>query len=962
MVSKLFSGVNLNPRQLLSIALGVLLVTAALSFGSYALPEKKLTGRRGPVSFIPRDMRKAFVERRGLIGAVALGGVLLLAAGWMGAERLSRVWQKRRNEELDANAVLVRLAPRAEDRNPWMNAGDLWRAIHSSLARSSMQTWLGGGLHISLEVGRLAGEQITYYLWAPRPLAQMLVEQFSAAYPGMEVEALSKEAADAQSTDEKVVRSVDDYLDKVPKDVNWVWCDLGLARAPWRPLRTDFSGDPLGSILSPLRGLSSGNNLAAIHFIVRPATGNWMQGGNQFIAKLRGDNLQKGQPRPRLSAQDRALIKQIEEKGRSPGYDLCLRLVVAGKGDVNGDLDRLIRAFDQFSDDNSLTVRKTGAQTEAYRFRGRFLPAGWQRSVVSTRELAALAHLPNGDLSGLPIDRAGVQVEEPTPVSFVQPGEERVVLGMYMGLPAFSRTLNPLLYTLPFLRRLAGLNEQNGGEGAAAVDSGNRDVGIPLKDARRHFHVIGPTGVGKSTLLLRMVWQYTEFFPDAAVWVQEPHQDLTHKIIKRVPLWREKDIIWLDVMDPKRALGINPMDMSEGADPMVVSGDVMGVMKKVMGASWDTAVQMQEILENALLAILSYEKEPTMAHLLKMLTDENYRFEVTSQIKDPVATPYWDSLAAKKERELDQMFSVPRRRINAFVRNAIVRRIVSQPRSTVNFRHAIDNGKVILVQLDGRMGGQNRTFIGAMMMYKLFGSVMSRLDIEEKDRKQVAICVDEFQTFVGQSADEFADILEQARKMGASLTLAHQHLGQLEGLTNSVANNTGTKVIFRSEAADAPVFLKWLPDLNSQNALVKLQNFRCYVRPMVKGSPQKVCTLVTYADPPVPDPEEELRSGKRGEPDPLPPHPGRNALQEVKEIWTMDSDVARKDYLLQMDEDGWTGYRAARHYYDTLRRNELIEHPEKIPDKLKRVRELVRLGYGTPHFETEAYFQKVMEQ
>jgi len=140
-----------------------------------------------------------------------------------------------------------------------------------------------------------------------------------------------------------------------------------------------------------------------------------------------------------------------------------------------------------------------------------------------------------------------------------------------------------------------------------------------------------------------------------------------------------------------------------------------------------------------------------MAHLFKLLSDANYRYDLTARLKDPIAAPYWQSLELKKERELDQMFSVPRRRINAFMRNPLVRRIIAQPASTVNFRQAIDGGKVILVQLDGRMGASNRTFIGAMMMYKLFSAVMSRMDIPEEQRRQVAICVDEFQTFVGQS-------------------------------------------------------------------------------------------------------------------------------------------------------------------------------------------------------------------
>ncbi|HID64444.1 MAG TPA: hypothetical protein EYP49_17135, partial [Anaerolineae bacterium] len=560
--------------------------------------------------------------------------------------------------------------------------------------------------------------------------------------------------------------------------------------------------------------------------------------------------------------------------------------------------------------------------------------------------------------------------ERPSPVTFVGPGEKRIVVGRFADVPSFGGGLQAIPYPLGGLRQLLklsadgeGVQALRQGSGQASVDS-ERPMGIPLKDTRRHFHVIGPTGVGKSTLLLRMIWQYLAYFPEAAVWLQEPHQDLTLKVVRRVPLWREKDVVWLDVMDPRRVMGINPLEAPEGADLGQVVADVMGVIRKAMGANWDTAVQMQEILENALLAVIGGEEQPTMVHLFKLLTDADYRYDLTAQINDPVAAPYWQSLEMKRERELEAMFSVPRRRVNAFLRNPIVRRIIAQPRSTVNFRRAIDQGKVILVQLDGRMGAGNRTFIGTMMMYKLFGAVMSRMDVPEEERRQVAICVDEFQTFVAQSGEEFADILEQARKMGASLTLSHQHLGQLArgggDLINSVANNTGTKVVFRAEAADAPTFLKWLPELKAIEDLTTLANYRCYVRPLVKGSPQPVCTLYTYADPPIPDPAEELRGERRGEPDPLPPHPGPEALREVERVRAMPSDEERKKYLKQLPDYGWESYLAARRYHDAVRRNRLIERPERMPDKVERVRTLVRLGYGTPHYETEALIEKVL--
>lgn len=958
MFMRLLSSSSISPKQILTIVIAVAIVVAGLSFGSYYLTEKQITGRKGPIAFIPRDARTWFFEHREQVEAGAAGLGILIALGWVGVERLARTWQKQRNGELANNAVLLRLAPRVDEKSKWAAAADLWGAVHSTLVRSNWQTYMGSGMHTSIEIVQEAGERISFYLWAPRPIVDTLVRQLRATYSGLEIETMVK-SDNGTPTDQ-----INDYLDRVPAEANWLWADLGLTRESWRPLRTDFVYDPLPSLLSPLEGLSPGNSLAAIHFIIRPAAGGWQSGGQAFVSKMRGDNVPQGQPRPRLSAQDRDLIKRIEEKGRMRGYDLCLRVVIAGQGDVGGNLDRLVRVFDQFGNDNALGMRKNGDQKEVYRLKGRFFPAGWGKSVISETELATMAHLPNQEISGVALTRARARIEKPSPVSFMIPGENRIIIGRFVDVPSFSSNMTGVTYSFEGMRRLLKLSTDTNGNGNGVNGEGDRPVGIKLMDARRHFHVIGPTGVGKSTMLLRMIWQYLVEFPEAAVWLQEPHQDLTHKVVKRVPLWREKDIIWLDVMDPVRVLGINPLEVPTGADMGAVVADVMGVMRKAMGANWDAAVQMQEILEYALQAVLNRQPRATMLHLLKLLTNADYRFDLTANLNDPIAVPFWQSLEQKKDKELDAIFSVPRRRINAFIRNDVVRRIVAQSVSTVNFRQALDSGKIILVQLDGRMGVSNRSFIGAMMMYKLFGSIMSRMDIEEKDRRQVAICVDEFQTFVGQSGQEFAEILEQARKMGASLTLAHQHLGQLTqgggDLINSVANNTGTKIVFRSEAADAPQFLKWLPELKAIEDLTTLTNFRCYVRPMVNGSPQPVCTLYTYADPPIPDPEEELKHERRGEPDSLPPHPGEAAIKGLKRVQSMGSDDERKEVLRKMPEDGWVSYLAARRYDDAVRRNQLIEHPERIPNKLERVRELVRLGYGTPHYETEALAQNIL--
>ncbi len=126
----------MSPKKLLSIILGSLILIAGVCFGSYQLEEKVLIGRRGYLAAIPRDYREQFVEYRFATGAGAVGLFVVIAAGWAGVETLARTWQRQRNRELAQNAVLLKIAPRVDDSSKWQAAGQLWGAVHSTMARS----------------------------------------------------------------------------------------------------------------------------------------------------------------------------------------------------------------------------------------------------------------------------------------------------------------------------------------------------------------------------------------------------------------------------------------------------------------------------------------------------------------------------------------------------------------------------------------------------------------------------------------------------------------------------------------------------------------------------------------------------------------------------------------------------------------------------------------------------------
>ncbi len=75
----------------------------------------------------------------------------------------------------------------------------------------------------------------------------------------------------------------------------------------------------------------------------------------------------------------------------------------------------------------------------------------------------------------------------------------------------------------------------------------------------QHLHVIGPTGVGKSVLLGRLIEQ--DIAAGRAVVVIEPKGDLVDDVLARIPAERRDDVVVLDAAD-SAPVGLNPLAAS----------------------------------------------------------------------------------------------------------------------------------------------------------------------------------------------------------------------------------------------------------------------------------------------------------------------------------------------------------------------------------------------------------------
>jgi CxxC-x17-CxxC domain-containing protein len=357
-----------------------------------------------------------------------------------------------------------------------------------------------------------------------------------------------------------------------------------------------------------------------------------------------------------------------------------------------------------------------------------------------------------------------------------------------------------------------------------------RKFGIKTDDRRRHMYLIGKTGMGKSTVLENMI--VNDIRNGKGVAVIDPHGDLAEKIIKYIPKERIDDVVYFNPADMDYPIAFNLVEQVEPHLRHLVASGLIGVFKKLWADSWGP--RLEYILRNAILAILDYPGS-TLLGVVRMLSDKVYRKKVVAKIEDPVVKSFWEKeFAGYADKFASEAVSPIQNKVGQFLSSSFMRNIVGQVKSSVDMRQIMDEGKILIMNMSkGRIGEDNSALLGAMMITKIQLAAMSRVDIDEGERKDFYLYIDEFQNF---STESFANILSEARKYRLNLIMAHQYIEQLdERVKPAVFGNVGTIVVFRVGAADAEELVKEFTPVFTEEDIVNLPKYEMYLKLMIDG-------------------------------------------------------------------------------------------------------------------------------
>lgn len=378
------------------------------------------------------------------------------------------------------------------------------------------------------------------------------------------------------------------------------------------------------------------------------------------------------------------------------------------------------------------------------------------------------------------------------------------------------------------------------GEGAAA-----REVRFPEEERSRHTYLIGATGTGKSTLLLQMLAQDME--AGEGVCLIDPHGDLYQQALAAVPAHRANDVVLLDASDLDHPAVINLLECGEGTVRPVHLNFVTNEMIRIFDRLYDLRQTGGPIFEQYMrgalfLALESDYPGATLMDVPWIFEDRRYRAFLKKKCTNPLIVAFWEDQAERAGGEVALANVAPyiTSKLNQFTTNALLRPIMGQPRSTIDFRKAMDRGRIVLVNLSkGLLGGLDARLLGMLVVGKLFGAALGRAAVPSRERWPFHLYIDEFQNV---ATETLAHVLAEARKYGLHLTLANQNLSQVQlergaNRQEAILGNVGTLLAFRLGPAAAEKLQSYTRPEVDALGLQELPNFQAAARLMADGAP-----------------------------------------------------------------------------------------------------------------------------
>ncbi len=360
-------------------------------------------------------------------------------------------------------------------------------------------------------------------------------------------------------------------------------------------------------------------------------------------------------------------------------------------------------------------------------------------------------------------------------------------------------------------------------------ETGNNVCLSPAIRKGTHTHVVGGSGTGKSKFLESLIRQdLREGQPFCLI---DWHGTLFDGVLRYcaenqigLPQYGFADfrnVLILDPSKPDFITGFNPFQKYSGATSAQVSNLISATVKPWGMKDTRETPTLERILR--ILYSVTIELGVSLPVAFQFLDFENRAFRET--IGETIKDPYLKRLLRhlqhyKSPKEWDDQTLSTLNRLTKFIGSEAIRRHVGSSQ-TLDLMSVIENNQVLLINLGQSdwLAVDDAKVFACWLLNEFFRVALQRAHKYGSQGKPplFVLYMDEFQEYI---TDDMAAMLDEVRKGGLHLILAHTHLAHLDQkLRNSVFTNARIRATFGGTSFDDGVVLAnemFLPDLNSR--------------------------------------------------------------------------------------------------------------------------------------------------
>lgn len=302
---------------------------------------------------------------------------------------------------------------------------------------------------------------------------------------------------------------------------------------------------------------------------------------------------------------------------------------------------------------------------------------------------------------------------------------------------------------------------------------------IPYSIRDQHIFIPGATRQGKSTQMLHLILEDIKRGDGVAV-LDPVKAHLVRDLCSLIPEKRIKDCIWLSLKNPI------PLDIFRATpNPEQLVGDI----KSLVLRGNETLSRAEPILTRLVYSLLQIPGSK-FTDIEEVFTDKQRKQWFMEELasRDPRRFRYWSD-NWPKDAAADPLIN----RMTDFTENPSLRMILGDPYPQLDLRKAMDERKIILVDLSGPP--EIAEIYGTLLVMRFQQAAYARADRDPRTLTPFNLYVDEFEHF---QTPSFAKILEVAGGLKLHLTVGNQHVYQLsDDIRHAIFGNVGTFIVFK---------------------------------------------------------------------------------------------------------------------------------------------------------------------